>query len=324
MKKTAMVAGAVGVLLTAGALGAHDMFLRLGSYFLEPHSDATVALVNGTFEQSQNAIDPERMTDVSIVGPGAAARERLEASRWRDTVVGLATDPEGDGPPDTLRAALLSFDTGGPGTYLIGVSTRPRTFRLTGEEFDGYLEHDGVLDALERRREEETLGTPAVETYSKHVKSVVQVGDIQTHGYSARLGYPVELVPQANPYRLAVGDTLPLLFLKDGEPVAGQLVYATYEGHHAHQEGGGHVEAVTTRTDRKGVARIPLSHQGRWYARLIHMAEADSLRGIVREQAELEEGEPIPDSLAAPADSVDYVSNWATLTWEVRDESEGG
>lgn len=317
MKKKATLAGAAAVLVATGTLGAHDMFLRLGSYLLEPHTETTVALVNGTFERSQNAIARERMLDVSIVGPGVMAREEPGDSRWRDSVVGIVGEEDG-GAPDTLRAALLSFRTGGPGTYTIGVSTRPRTFRLTGEQFDAYLEHDGVLDLLERRREEGTLGTPAVETYSKHVKAVVQVSDLPTDGFQARLGYPAELVPRVNPYRLAVGDTLPLLFLKDGEPVGGQLVFAAPADHYDHAEGEAHEEPVRTRTDEKGVARIPLTHEGRWYARLIHMARADSLRTAVRREADLEEGNAFPDTLEVPADSVDYVSTWATISWEVR------
>ena len=317
MKKKATLMGAAAVLVAAGTLGAHDMFLRLGSYFLEPHTTATVDLVNGTFDQSQNAIARDRMQDVSIVGPGPLARRRPDTEQWKDVMAGLGPDTA-DGPRDTLRAAQLTFETGGPGTYVIGVSTRPRTFRLSGEDFDGYLEHDGVLDILERRRAEGTAGTPAVETYSKHVKAVVQVGDLNTDGYRTRLGYPVELIPQRNPYSVSVGDTLSLLFLKRGEPTAGQLVYASYYGHHAHTESGVHAEAIETRTDSEGIARIPVTHEGRWYARLIHMAEADSLRRAVREEAELEAGQPIPDSIPAPADSVDYVSNWTTITWEVR------
>jgi uncharacterized GH25 family protein len=80
--------------------------------------------------------------------------------------------------------------------------------------------------------------------------------------------------------------------LAEGEPVADQLVYASYEGFHSHDETGSHREAATLRTDAKGVARIELTRSGRWYLRLIRMLPSD-------------------------AEGVDYESNWATLTFEV-------
>jgi uncharacterized GH25 family protein len=138
------------------------------------------------------------------------------------------------------------------------------------------------------------LDESARERYSKHVKAIVQVGETRSDSYSYRLGYPIEIVPQQNPYELAAGDALEVLVLCDGEPVANQVVYASYEGYHAHGGDGEHREAVQTRTDGTGLARIPLDHSGRWYVRLIHMVPVDG-----------------PE--------VDYESNWATLTFEVQE-----
>lgn len=276
----------VGILTLTGILGAHDMFLKLESYFLSPNSDVAVQLLNGTFERSENAIARDRMTDVSVVGPTPSDVRHPSGSQWRDSVAVTGGD--------TTAMSILDTRTGDAGTYVVGVSTRERTFTLSGEDFDTYLEHDGVLDVLEARREAGEMGTETTETYSKHVKAVVQVGEARSEAYTGRLGYPSELVPLQNPYRLAVGDTLELLFLFEGEPVADQIVYASHEGYHGHDESGGHREAVQTRTDADGIARIPLDQAGRWYARLIHMV-------------------PVPDD-----PDVDYESNWATLTFEIR------
>lgn len=273
MRKKAALTVALLVLVVA-PLSAHTMFLKLSTYFLEPNTETTVALVNGTFEESENAIARNRMTDVSIVDGDGTVRHP-DTSQWHD---------EG-------HSALLTMMTGTPGTAVIGVSTRPRTFTLTAEEFNNYLRHDGVVDVLAARKDNGTLDQEARERYSKHVKALVQVGDTQTDTYRHRLGYPIEIVPQQNPYALGVGDTLPVKVLRDGAPVSDQVVYANYEGHHAHGADGEHQEAVQTRTNGEGIARIPLEHQGRWYVRLIHMEKMDA--------------------------DVDYESNWATLTFEI-------
>ncbi len=279
-KKTLLTLAAF--LLLVGSLYAHDMFLKLTTYFLAPHTDATIALFNGTFDKSENVVTRDRMQDVRIVGPGDEA-VHPDTAQWREKD----------------NTTWLDFKTGAPGTYVIGVSTLPRFIDLSAEEFNAYLEHDGVLDVLEARKREGTLDKPARERYSKHVKAIFQVGDQRTDAYQHRLGYPIEIVPLKNPYALGVGDTFEVLVLKEGQPVADQLVYASYEGYHSHDEAGehdeagGHAEAVKTRTDEDGVARIELLHAGQWYVRLIHIVAADE-------------------------EEVDYESNWTTLTFEVK------
>lgn len=284
-RKTLIVLGAL-VVGIAGTLSAHDMFLKLPSFFLAPNSTATIALLNGTFDQSENVITRDRMVDVSIVAPGGVVHP--PASAWRDTAAH-------HWHADSVDTALLEFETGAPGTYVIGVSTKPRVFTLGAQEFDDYLAHDGVLDILEERRAEASPDS-VTERYSKHVKAIAQVGDARSDEFSIALEYPIELIPLQNPYELGVGDDLEVRLELGREPVANQLVYASYEGHHAHAdaEGHEHTTAVTTRTDDRGVARIPLSAAGKWFVRTIHMVETTS--------------EP----------DVDYESNWATLTFEIR------
>ena len=275
MRKGVAVIAILAVAMWAAAIRAHDMFLVVADHDLPVHAAAQVDLYNGTFEKSENVIDRDRMIDVSIVD-GAGAVTRPDSGAWEEQDNGTT----------------LSFETGASGTYVVGVSTRARMIALSAEDFNEYLEHDGVLDVLEAREAEGTLDRAANERYSKHVKTILQVGHATSETFSHRLGYPIEIVPATNPADLAPGDTLAVLVLADGEPAAGQLVYASYEGFHSHGESGEHREAVKTRTNEAGMASIPISRAGRWYLRLLRMLPVD------------EEG-------------VDYESNWATLTFEV-------
>ena len=261
--------------LFVGSLFAHDMFLKFASYFLEPDTDATIALINGTFDKSENAIARDRMLDVSIVGPAKEVAHPDPSHWWEKD-----------------NTTWLDFQTGETGTYVIGVSTAARDIELSAEDFNTYLEHDGVMDVLEARKKAGTLNEPALELYSKHVKAIYQVGDTRSSAYSHILGYPIEIVPRQNPYDLQKGDALDVLVLRNGKPVANQLVYASHAGYHGHDDTGAHIEAVTTRTDEAGMARINLNEEGVWYVRLIHMVEHSD-----------------PD--------IDYESNWATLTFEI-------
>lgn len=267
------------ILLLAGSYsiaGAHDLFLKFTSYFLQPNSRVNVSLLNGTFTQSENAVARDRMADVTVVGKGGE-RTHPTSDQWRDE--GLYS--------------ILTFETGDAGTYVVGVSTQPNMIELSAAEFSEYLSHDGVLDILKDRRRQQITDRPANERYSKHVKAVFQVGEERTDSFKAVLGYPVEFVLLDNPYSKKTGDRIRVRFLRNGQPVAGQLLYASYDDWEESRDLHDAREAVRTFTDADGVAHITLSATGRWYIRAIHMLPTDEA-------------------------GVDYVSEWATLTFEVR------
>lgn len=109
--------------------------------------------------------------------------------------------------------------------------------------FNKYLKNDGVTDLLESRQENGLLENDAVERYSKHVKAIFQVGDKKTEDWKTELGYPIEFIPQSNPYEAHTGDTLTVRLLRDGKPLTNQLVYADYRpsrSGHSHNAGKEH------------------------------------------------------------------------------------
>ena len=257
-------------------VNAHNTFLKFKSHYLTPQTEAFVSLMNGTFEKSENSIALRRMQDVRIVGPKQQG-EQPNSSQWRLT----------------KNLNLLHFKTGEQGTYVVGVSIKPRMIEMSAKDYNKYLKHDGVLDILEARRKSGELDQKVKEKYSKHVKALFQVGEKRTEDFGQVFDYPIEIIPQQNPLALGIGDILTVKVVFNGKLVKNQLIYASYEGFHKHDEDGGHAEAVHTRTNKNGSAHIKLGHKGRWYVRLIHMVPSK------------EKG-------------VDYESNWATLTFEIK------
>jgi hypothetical protein len=245
MKRRVFIA-VVLLLSTAGALGAHDLFLKPDSYFVAPGSTLLIRVLNGTFSSSDGAVAKDRVRDIALITAGG--RAQLDTSAWK---------AEGD-------TSTLTVSIGESGTYVIAASLQPRELTLEAKDFNEYLAHDGVPDVLESRRKNGELDQPARERYSKHVKALVQVGDRRTDGYQTILGYPAELVPLDNPYHLKPGSTLRIRALVDGRPVANQLVVA-----------GRLTGQQSTRTDSSGVARIRIGSRGQWYAKFIHMQPAE-------------------------------------------------
>ncbi len=246
MRKPLVVSAAL-LSLSAATLLAHDLFLKLESYFVPPNTAIRIAVLNGTFSTSEGAVTPDRLRDLSMAGP--RARVPLPHGSWR---------PQGD-------TTWLTLTTGSPGTYVVGASLFPREIALTAAQFNDYLQEDGIPDVLDARTRAGELAKDARERYQKHVKAVFQVGDARSDAYATVFSYPVEIVPLSNPYVSRVGDTLAFRALVDGRPAIHQLVIAGGE-----QDGAAR-EEVRARSDSTGVARFRVSAPGKWYIKFIRM-----------------------------------------------------
>jgi uncharacterized GH25 family protein len=256
--------------LAASSLAAHDMFLKLATYFLPPNTAVRALLLNGTFSKSENAVARDRFAELGLVGPGG--RTALDTA---------ALSARGD-------TTQLRFHTAGPGTYVVGLSVRPREIALSGKQFNDYLKEEGIDDMLAERTRSGALGEPAKERYAKHVKAILQVGATRSTDYGTVLGYAAEIVPLSNPYEAKRGDALRFRCLIEGQPAAGLTVLAG-----GLTPRGATIREARARTDSAGVASIRLTSAGRWYVKFIRMRHS-SEPGITHE------------------------SQWATLTFEVR------
>ncbi len=272
MKRTIcnLVAVLALILAVTTTLFAHDLFLLPEAFFVAPESSVNVRVLNGTFDKSEGAVTAARIRDLSVVTPSGRMAPAKDA--WRAT---------GD-------TAVFPIRVGTSGTYVIGLSTLDRTIRLEAKDFNEYLATEGSPAILSQRKGtgEDTL--PARERYSKHVKALLQVGNMRSSRYNTVLGYPAELVPLHNPYALGRGEALRVRALVEGKPEADQLLY--YGGRKAD---GTLVRERSVRTDRSGAASVRIPTSGLWYIKFIHMVKV-------------------------PRDTVDYESKWATLTFGTR------
>ena len=163
----------------------------------------------------------------------------------------------------------------------------PREISLSAKDFNTYLEDDGIPDVLAARKSAGELGKDAVERYSKHVKTLFQAGSSQSENFKKVLGYPVEIVPMNNPFKLKRGDRFEFQCLKDGKPLADQFVMTGYD------DGTNLRAGENLRTNKKGIARVLLTSPGKWYVKFIQMSRLDDPK-------------------------LNYESKWATFTFEIR------
>ena len=252
-------------------LTSHELFLKSDTYFLNEDSPSELYLFNGTFDESENVITRDRIINPQIIGPD------------------YFFEPTADDFYDKGKATYLKFRTGSTGTYVAGISTKPRAIKLSGKDFLNYLEHEGLTEIISARKNKGINTNSANEKYSKHVKAILQVDKNLTDHYSTELNYPIEFIPLKNPYQLSIGDEMSFRLLYLGKPLGNQTVHVSSRKNINVKDG----HETSLRTDNKGEVSFTISNEGYWYIATIHMFESEE-------------------------EHFDYESNWATLTFEVK------
>ncbi len=268
MKRTAIALLLLALFFT---LSSHELFLKSDTYFLDENGRFELYLFNGTFDESENVITRDRIIAPQIIGPD------------------YNFEPSPNDYYDKDKATYLKFKTGAAGTYVAGISTKPRVIELNGEDFTAYLEHEGLTAVIADRKAKGISDQVAHEKYSKHVKAIFQVGEQRTDHFSTSLAYPIEFIPLKNPYTLSVRDSMSFKLLYKGEPLGNQTVHVSSRKNFGEKGEG----ETSLRTNDNGEVGFTIDNEGQWYIATIHMLESDE-------------------------ESLDYESNWATLTFEVK------
>lgn len=247
MKRKCLISLVLSLVLLLPAL-AHDLFLKLDSYFVTVNEKISIKILNGSFQASEGAVNFARLKDVSVVSPA-----------------GTRTNPREDDFTKDDKTSFLNLQPAEEGNHVVGLSTMPREIDLKAKDFNEYLTEDGIPDILAERKNKKELTKDVRERYSKHVKTIFQAGGKQSDNFKTALGYPVEIVPITNPYSLKKGNSFEFQCLKDGKPLANQFVMS------GRDENGKLIVGKSVRTDKNGVAKINLDGAGKWYVKFINM-----------------------------------------------------
>lgn len=256
--------------LAPAVSSAHDLWIVSGQYRLDPFETTRVFVNNGdAFPESLSLLGKHRVSSLAVHGP----TDKVPITEFR------------------VEGKSLSFTLSprAEGSHVLALATRARRVRLKADDFNDYLDENGLTGILVKREEAGELDKPAVERYTKWAKAVIDVGESDVEqsepAWSRPVGHLIELIPEENPNRIGAGDSLGVQLLYDGEPLSG----ATLTGGKA----GGVMAEILALTDDEGRARVTVPSDGRWYLRAIHMIRKDDR----------------PD--------VPWESFWCTLTFEV-------
>lgn len=245
---------AFAMVAAAGGADAHDLWLFPDRFEIDQGDLLVVRQLLGA--------------ELTLAGPGREDVEelpllldltfRFELLDSSGTTNLLRRSDPAEGEP------VLARRMDAEGLALISMEHEYIYHMFPNQEFVDYLVHEELDPAGFR----EHMGERAEqgEAYARGMKSLVRVGAVLDGDlYGRELGQKLEILLLQNPYALDFGDQIEARILFDGEPLAGELVFAYTE------TPSGGVTKLRSRTDDDGVARFPIDQTGAWLIKLVHI-----------------------------------------------------
>jgi len=242
--RSVLLAGGLIVLFLSG-LYSHDFWLVPQKFRVSPGETFILSANTGMdFPKSLSAVTPDRFDQFILINDSDRKNLKDHKAKGNSLITQITCEEAG--------------------TYVVGASLKPNEIRLTAQEFNEYLQLDGLPDIYQLRKREGILDKDAVEFYSKYPKTIIQVGDRLDETPTRPAGLILEIVPQSNPYGLKRGDTLDVIVLFKGKRLPGAEISWSFPGQ-------GDKFAGSIKTDTDGKAPIPLIQAGPYVIRLTHM-----------------------------------------------------
>ncbi|MDQ6830256.1 MAG: DUF4198 domain-containing protein [Gemmatimonadota bacterium] len=203
---------AILLVASAATLAAHDTWLVPDSGFVVPHAMVRLHLTSGdAFPVDDFAIDRKRIRGAWMRLAGTRSPLAVEAPAERHLALTARADREGVA---TLWVALA-----------------PKSLELTDAKVTEYLDDIAATATVRRRWDAMPAPRRWRETYTKHAKSFVRVGEpAHDRTWATPVGLGLEIVPERDPTTVQTGDTIRVRVLSHGAPVAALPIGFQHEG----------------------------------------------------------------------------------------------
>jgi uncharacterized GH25 family protein len=236
--KRALLAAAL--MLIAIPCAAHDTWLLPRDPRATEDKPAIVDLTSGTsFPKGESAIKSDRVA----------------SGGWRTSSANGHADRFEIGE----SSLVAQYAPSGQGTAVLFVTLKPKGIDLAADEVAHYFDEIGASESL--RRDWEKNGGTFHETYTKHAKTFVRVGDGNAADATCLrpVGLAIELLPQSDPTSLAVGDELVIKAVRGGDDELEQFAVGIVCGKTG--------DSQLLRTNEAGKVSFKISSAGWWLVR---------------------------------------------------------
>lgn len=236
------------ILVTAPVVTAHDFWLEPSTYRAEVGDRIGVDLKVGEHFQGDSVARMNHHIRRFLA-------QRGDEQRPLGGIIGIAP------------AGMLRIES--RGLQVVTYESNPTRVELDPLIFEAYLEEEGLERVIRIRASRGESGLPGVESFSRCAKTLIQVvgdGEAIDGDFDREIGMPLEIIPEANPFDVVLGDELSVRVLFEAEPVEGLLVIALSA------EDSSIRRAV--RTDERGRVAFVIDRKGSWLIKAVHMERA--------------------------------------------------
>jgi uncharacterized GH25 family protein len=144
------------------------------------------------------------------------------------------------------------------GVAVIYAEFRPQEVDLDSREVPAYMDEIGAPESVRRAWKDAGTGATFHETYTKHAKTYLRVGDSgDAKGSLGPVGFNIDFLPDRDPTSLKVGDTLTIKVIRGGMEMESFAVGTV----------SGHAKTTLQRTSKAGMVAIAIDAPGWWLVR---------------------------------------------------------
>lgn len=184
-----------------------------------------------------------------------------------------------------------------PGLQIIAYRSRPQSATYEDfSKFERFAQREGNLWLIDAHKQRGLSRRNVTEAYTRYAKSLVQAGDAA--GSDTAVGFPLELLLDANPYRGDGEGDIEVSLLWQGEGLSSAQI-SVYQ-----KSGGCEARRATVVTDASGHALVPRGSGGRFLLNAVHVMEPST--------------ETLQDINAV------WESLWASITFELPPDADPG
>ena len=262
MKKLLLI---FSLLTFISSLSAHEFWLNPKKFIYKRTEKVDIHFIVGeNFEGENWQGNNERIRSLKLYYGGVT-----------DDLSQFITDATGD----SIEYVMLD-----EGTNLIAFNSNNAFIELDPFKFNEYLVEDGLLNALEYRKQNNEMGCNGREFYQRCAKTLLQVGDVRDQTFGINTSLPIDIVPLSNPYLLKNKELLRIKIFYRGSPLPNTLIKTWHR-----------VKNKTIKkdlkTNSKGEISFPVNTKGKWMISTVKM-------------------ERLTDNPVC-----DWQSYWGSLTW---------
>lgn len=195
------VLAVVGVLVVGAAVSAHETWMLPSMFTARVGQEVRLDVTSGmSFPELASPVRVDRV---------ARAGYRLGEDQAEMT-----------GLKEQDKSLLLTQAFREDGVATVWLELKPKEIDLTDDKVAEYFEEIGATEAVRATWSNQKGRVAWKETYTKHAKTFVAVGDVGAdQSWQAGVGMKLEIVPVSDPLSVRVGGAFTVKLLLDGEPL---------------------------------------------------------------------------------------------------------